>query len=80
MTWSGSSAKALREAQGLSRWMVASELGVHPSTIWAWEQDRQEPRFGHAVALARILGVAMDEFTAPDATEPAEDAREADAA
>lgn len=45
-----------RVALGMSQRGLASELGVHPFTISAWERGRRKPRAWNRQPLARWLG------------------------
>jgi transcriptional regulator with XRE-family HTH domain len=41
---------------------VAKRLGIHPNTLWRIEQGNREPLVTLAVALARDLGVTVEQL------------------
>lgn len=52
---------------------VARRLGVSWNTVRRWESGEMRPRKRHARALARALGVSVDELgleEGPEAAEP----------
>jgi len=53
---------SLRQAAGLSQAQLAQRLGVHPSNIGFWELSGTPPRGEVLPALARALGVTIDEL------------------
>ena len=50
---------------GLSQGQLAKKLGVHHSTVSAWELGVAEPRVFLAVCLAKALGTTVEELFAP---------------
>ena len=50
----------LRRQQGMSQKELGARLGVSPSTIGMYEQDRREPDCAALVSLAEIFGVSTD--------------------
>jgi putative transcriptional regulator len=60
--------KELREAAGLSQKELAKRAGVSQRAVSHWEQDLHEPGILIAPALAKALGVELDDLF----TEPAE--------
>ncbi|MCB1387181.1 MAG: helix-turn-helix transcriptional regulator [Nitratireductor sp.] len=54
----GSRIYQAREAAGMDKETVATNLGVRVSTLDSWEKDRSEPRAHHLVRLAGMLGVS----------------------
>lgn len=50
---------------------IATRLGVTESAVWRWERGLAKPRKSHARALARELGVSVDqlELNAPEPTD-----------
>jgi putative transcriptional regulator len=57
-----SSVKQHRERKGLSQEALARELGVSRQTIVSIERGISEPRVLLAIALAGMLGVAIDQL------------------
>ena len=55
---------AARQNAALSLYMAANLLGVKPSTLKSWENDRSEPRVNKLNALAGLLGVSPTYFLA----------------
>jgi transcriptional regulator with XRE-family HTH domain len=51
----------LREGLGVSQPQLALASGVPVGTLRGWEQDRRVPRLDTAVAVARALGLTLDE-------------------
>jgi transcriptional regulator with XRE-family HTH domain len=62
----GKRLKALREAQGLTQDELAASAGCNKFTISKLERGLQEPAWPLVLALARVLGVKVGEFVAPD--------------
>jgi transcriptional regulator with XRE-family HTH domain len=59
----GRNLKRLREARGLSQPQLADASGVSVGFIRSLEQGhRREPTVGYALALARALGVTVDDL------------------
>ena len=48
-------AHELRTANGLSLNEVARDIGVHPTSVFGWENGRCLPRGPHALKYARLL-------------------------
>ncbi|KIT18080.1 helix-turn-helix domain-containing protein [Jannaschia aquimarina] len=48
-----------REAAGLSQTELARRLGVKPSTMKRWEEDRAEPRANRVQMLSGLLNVSL---------------------
>lgn len=48
-----------RDATGLSIKELAARLGVKPSTVQAWENDRSQPRANRLQILSGILNVSL---------------------
>ncbi|MGA2830831.1 MAG: helix-turn-helix transcriptional regulator [Streptosporangiaceae bacterium] len=57
-----STARAIREAAGVSQVRLAGELGVHELTIHRWENGTRTPLGGMRLAYARLLR-ELDEAT-----------------
>lgn len=55
-----------RRNAGMSLQMLANLVGVKPSTLRAWENDRSEPRVNKIVAMSGILGVSPTYFLAEE--------------
>lgn len=62
MTQFESHVKEYRESKGLSQEALARELGVSRQTVVNIERGNNEPRVLLAIALAAILGVALDQL------------------
>ena len=60
---------ASRINAGMSPNMVANLVGVKPSTLKSWENDRSEPRVNKLVALAGVLGVSPTHFLAEEGND-----------
>ena len=56
----GARIKRLREARGISRRELASQLRVDVTALAAWELGKYLPRDGHRAMLARALGIDLD--------------------
>ena len=50
----------LRRCAGMSQAQLASALGVSPSTVGMYEQERREPSGQTLVALAQLFDVTTD--------------------
>jgi DNA-binding transcriptional regulator YiaG len=53
---------AKQHPQAFSAAAVARQLGVSDWTVRSWEMDRTRPNKRHAKALARLLGVSVEEL------------------
>jgi transcriptional regulator with XRE-family HTH domain len=61
----GERLKALRQAAGLSQQALAVAAGLSTSAVFQIEQGQKaDPRFSTVAALAKALGVSLDEFAA----------------
>lgn len=56
----GGRVRRLRESHGLSQVELAGRVGVSQSNVSAYEGDRQEPKMGILIELARTFGVSLD--------------------
>ena len=54
--------RELREAAGLTQVQLAHRLDVTPSSVYAWESGRSEPRASQLRAMAKLFGVSMDDI------------------
>ena len=52
--------RTLRESQKMTQAELASKLGLSPSTIGMYEQDRREPSLDVLRDIAVIFGVSVD--------------------
>lgn len=59
--------KELREAAGLSQQDLADQAGLNRFGIAKLEQGVREPSWSTVVALAKALGVSLDDFLDPPA-------------
>ena len=62
----GANLKALRKKAGLTQPELAYLIGVHETTIRAWELDDRLPKSGYIKRLAEALGVSEQQLLAPD--------------
>lgn len=53
--------KALREAAGMTQYALAIRLGIHPSSICAWERGDANPSVENLLKLADIFHCSTDE-------------------
>lgn len=51
-----------RAQHNISVIQFAYLIGVSPNQVYNWEKGRSTPSAGNGVALARVLGVTMDEL------------------
>ncbi len=58
--------RALREAADLTQLELAIRVGVTPSAVYNWERGKNEPKATQLRALARALGVSMDDIDFED--------------
>ena len=63
---------ALRRERGMSQSELAAAIGVSPSALGMYEQERREPSADTMVALARALGVTTDFLLTGQVTTPTE--------
>jgi transcriptional regulator with XRE-family HTH domain len=61
----GQKLQHLREEANLTQADLAKKSRVPVGTLRNWEQDRRVPRLDTAAAVARALGVSLDELV-PD--------------
>ena len=51
---------ALRRHMGMSQAELAQRIGVSPSAVGMYEQDRREPSLSAMVTMSEALGVSVD--------------------
>lgn len=56
----GQKLKAFRKDRKITQLKLSEQSGISPNTIAAYEQDRAEPKFALAVALADALEVDVE--------------------
>jgi transcriptional regulator with XRE-family HTH domain len=61
----GAHLRELREAKGLNQRQLADIAGLQPATISHLEQGVREVRMVHAIKLARVFDITVDELIAP---------------
>lgn len=61
---------ALRREKGLKQEELAEKLGVSPQAVSKWENDQTCPDISLLPALAKILGVSVDELLSGKKEEP----------
>lgn len=54
--------KRYRLRAGLSQKELAEAVGVHPSAVCLWESGKIQPRPKTLLALATVLGCAVDDL------------------
>jgi HTH-type transcriptional regulator, cell division transcriptional repressor len=64
-----------RDAAGLTIQELATRIGVKPSTVQAWENDRSQPRANRLQMIAGMLGVSLSWLLHGVGTGPSEDER-----
>ena len=64
----GARIAALRRSRGMSQAQLADQLGISPSAIGMYEQNRREPAVEIIVALAKIFRVSTDYLLTGDPT------------
>lgn len=65
----GEKIKQLRKERHLSQEALAQELQVSRQAIAKWENGTAQPSTTHLIALCRIFGISMAEFTAAEQEE-----------
>jgi transcriptional regulator with XRE-family HTH domain len=65
----GQKLQVLREAANLTQAELSKKSRVPVGTLRNWEQDRRVPRLDTAAAVARALGVSLDELVPDVPTE-----------
>lgn len=63
----GPAVRAIREALGIKHGVFAIDCGITPGYLTNIEKGRKQPSDSVAAALARRLGVTLDEITYPSA-------------
>jgi transcriptional regulator with XRE-family HTH domain len=61
----GGALRAAREAAGLTQAQLAERAGLHLSAITRFEQGWREPSLSTAAALAKALGIKVDDLLKP---------------
>ena len=61
----GAHLRELREAKGWNQRELSELAGLRPATISHLEQGVREVRMIHAIKLARVFGISVDELIAP---------------
>ena len=51
-----------REREGLTRWELASKLGVSYQSVLNWESDHGIPKLRIAIELQRMTGISVDSW------------------
>lgn len=64
-----------RDATGLTIQELATRIGVKPSTVQAWENDRSQPRANRLQMIAGMLNVSLSWLLHGVGTGPSEDER-----
>lgn len=54
--------KELRLERGLTKVQLAKELGVSSRTIIRWEKDMMSMSLKHAIKMAKIFQITLDEL------------------
>lgn len=54
--------KELRLERGLTKVQLAKELGVSSRTIIRWEKDMMSMSLKHAIKMAKIFQIKLDEL------------------
>lgn len=67
---SGAIVRQRREQTGVSGREVARDAGVSHSMLARWEQGVHDPPLTHAVAIARVLGLRLDELMGEPPSSP----------
>lgn len=58
--------KAWREEKKLTQLKLANAIDVTPATIWNIENGRNRPTFDNMIAIAKELGVLLDQIEWPE--------------
>lgn len=66
LPFSGQKLRALRLSRGLTQAELAHRAHVRERQVIRWENDQHVPRIGSVRALARVLGVSIDELLSDD--------------
>ena len=69
-TWIGQRVHRLRRGKGLTRSDLAERLGVSRQRVGNWERGLNTPTLGVLPALARELGVTVDELVTGEPSPP----------
>lgn len=64
MHYIGERLRAMREASGLSQRELAQQARLHAALISHLEQNRRPVTMNHAVKLAKVFGVSLDDLLA----------------
>lgn len=62
MTATSNAIKELRNAHNLSRWELASILGVHYDTVCKWENAKRTPKDEHKRKIAKRFNVDIQQM------------------
>ena len=62
MTKTRKTIRELREERGLTQLELGNKLGVTPVTVYNWERGQHMPTAVQLRALAKALGVSMDDI------------------
>jgi len=74
----GNTLSRLRKQAGLTQTALAKKARLSLRSIQNWEQGHRVPRVHTLIALARVLGVTVDELLADEARAPGKIRRKAD--
>ncbi len=58
----GEKTRELRKTKGISQSDLAFEIDVYPDYLSLWENDKRYPSLPHAIALADVFDVTLDEL------------------
>ena len=51
-----------RNRVGWSQPFLAQKMGVRPTSIWKWETSRATPKLHHAIKLAKLFEIELDDL------------------
>jgi transcriptional regulator with XRE-family HTH domain len=49
-----------RRKNNLTQAELAEKAGISKAAVWAYEDDKREPKFFAVICLAYVLGVSLD--------------------
>ncbi len=61
--------RSKRLAAGMGQFDLADAIGVHPTTIYNWENGKTKPTLAKVRLMAKVFGISEQELLTPNPRE-----------